>query len=39
MLRNAVNWPFLDEPIWRWAIFLVAIMLFMAAMSSVLRHM
>lgn len=33
------NWPFLNEPLYRWAIFLVAITLIAAAWRGVLDHM
>lgn len=39
MLESLTNWPFLNEPIYRWFIFLVAISLFTAAWNGVLSMM
>lgn len=35
---NAFNWPFLNEPIYRWFLFLVVISLFIASWRFVLGH-
>jgi hypothetical protein len=34
-----VNWKFLQEPAWRWALFFIMVALFMGAWREVLRHM
>lgn len=39
MLSNLIGTPFLNEPAYRWAIFVVVMMLFLAAMGGILRHM
>lgn len=39
MLSSAVSWPFLQEPIWRWLVFIIAIGGLLAAWNGVLRHM
>lgn len=33
------NWPFLDEPLYRWFVFLIAISLFLAVWHFILTHM
>lgn len=33
------GWTFLNEPAWRWGIFVVMILFFLAAWGGVLRHM
>lgn len=38
-VSNLFSWPFLNEPIWRWFVFIVAISLFMAAWAGVLAYM
>ena len=39
LVSGAVNWPFLNEPIWRWGLFTGVMLLFLFAWSGVLRHM
>lgn len=34
-----VNWRFLDEPAYRWALFLIMVGLFLGVWGEVLRHM
>lgn len=36
MLDSITGWTFLDEPLYRWAIFIVAIILILWAWSGVL---
>jgi hypothetical protein len=33
------GWTFLQEPAWRWGIFFLMMLFFMAAWGGVLRHM
>lgn len=39
LLSSLTNWPFLQEPIWRWFVFIVAMGLLLQAWKGVLRHM
>lgn len=39
VLSSAFNATFLNEPAWKWAVFIVALTLFLAAWGGVLRHM
>lgn len=39
MISNLTNWPFLQEPIWRWFVFLIAIGLFLNVWNGVLSYM
>lgn len=34
-----VSWTFLDEPAYRWAMFVVMLTIFIGAWNEVLRHM
>lgn len=36
---NPLTWQFLGEPAWKWAVFLVAMSLFLAAWAGVHRYM
>lgn len=38
-LSNAVNWPFLQEPIWRWFVFIIVLSFLLGAWNGALRHM
>jgi len=38
-LRTLTTWPFLQEPIWRWFIFLLILALFANVQKGMLRHM
>lgn len=38
ILSKAVNWEFLNEPIWRWTVFMIAMGGITAAWSGVIRH-
>jgi hypothetical protein len=33
------DWAFLQEPAWRWAMFLVMVILFLGVWAEVQRHM
>lgn len=33
------NWPFLNEPIWRWFLFLIVIGALLGVWNGVLRHL
>ncbi len=35
----AISWKFMNEPFWRWVVFLIAIGGAMTAWRGVLRHM
>ena len=37
-MGNPFQWPFLNEPIWRWFLFLVVIGALMTTWAGVLRH-
>ena len=37
-VKKVFDWPFLQEPLWRWFMFLVAITLFSAVWASVLKY-
>lgn len=41
MLDNipVLNWRFMDEPAYRWAIFVIMMGFFLGAWGNVLRHM
>ena len=39
IINNAVNWPFLQEPAYRWFIFLGALMLMSLAWGGILEFM
>jgi hypothetical protein len=39
ILDKVVNWPFLQEPFYRWIIFLTALGLALSVQHSLLRHM
>lgn len=36
-VSNAVNWPFLQEPLWRWFVFIVAMGAILGVWAGVLR--
>lgn len=36
---NPLQWAFLDEPLWRWLVFLIAINLLLTAWNGVIRLM
>lgn len=38
-MSNPFDWAFLNEPLWRWFLFLVAIGFIMGAWGFVLTHM
>lgn len=38
-LPNPLTWPFLNEPIWRWFVFLLAISFLLRAWRGVLNEM
>lgn len=38
-MNSALSWSFLQEPIYRWFIFVVVMILFMTAWGDVLRFM
>lgn len=38
-ITSITTWPFMSEPIWRWAIFILALMLIITSWKGVLRHM
>lgn len=38
-LGKLTTWPFLQEPIWRWFIFLLVLALFANVQKGMLRHM
>lgn len=38
-LTNPLAWKFLNEPLWRWLTFLVAMNLLLAAWNGVIRLM
>ena len=38
-INQAFNWPFMQEPLWRWFMFLVAITLFSAVWAMILKYM
>jgi len=38
-INSAVNWQFLDEPVYRWAIFIGVMLALMAAWGGILREM
>lgn len=38
-IPNPVAWKFLDEPLWRWLVFLVAMNLMISAWNGVIRLM
>lgn len=39
MVMDLPKWPFLNEPIWRWFVFIVAISLFINVWKGVQDHM
>lgn len=39
MMMSPLNWRFLDEPMWRWAVFAIAMIFILAAWNTVLRAM
>ena len=39
MLDKIKNWPFLNEPLYRWAIFVGALLMILFAWSCVLEYM
>lgn len=39
ILSWAINWPFMQEPIWRWVAFFIAIAMIMHAMNGILGYM
>ena len=39
LLKSAVSWPFLNEPIWRWFVFILVLGFLLTAWNGVLRHM
>lgn len=38
-MPNPFAWSFLDEPLWRWAVFVIALGLILHAWNGVLRLM
>ena len=38
-IKAAANWPFMQEPIWRWFLFLVITGLFMNVWRGIQDHM
>lgn len=38
-IMNPLNASFLSEPAWKWAMFVIAMSLFLAAWSGVIRYM
>ena len=38
-LYNVVDWPFLQEPLWRWAIFVGVMLGFLYAWNGVIEFM
>ena len=39
MLKNLTTWPFLQEPIWRWFVFILILAAFASVQKGMLRHM
>jgi hypothetical protein len=39
LLNSIVNWPFLNEPAYRWAIFFFGMSFFLAGWNGVLEFM
>lgn len=39
ILTQGLDWPFMQEPLWRWALFLLAISVIMYAMNGILGYM
>lgn len=39
MLDSITKWPFLNEPLYRWAIFLLALILIMGTWGMILGYM
>ena len=39
VISGLVNWPFMNEPIYRWFVFILIMSAFLSAWSGVLRHM
>lgn len=39
MLQSVVGWQFLNEPAYRWLIFVGMMLAFLVAWGAVLRHM
>lgn len=39
VMGGIVNWPFLNEPAWRWFLFVGALLLFLIVWGGVLRHL
>lgn len=39
MFEKYVNWPFLQEPIWRWAIFVLLLIVIFFMWSTIIAHM
>jgi len=37
-LKSITNWPFLNEPLYRWAIFIIALIFILAAWRIVLSY-
>lgn len=38
-IKSAFNWPFMQEPLYRWFVFLIAITLFSAVWARMLTYM
>lgn len=38
-LNSIKNWPFLNEPLWRWAIFVIALIFILMAWKCILEYM
>jgi len=38
-MSNPFDWPFLQEPLWRWFIFIIALTLFTITWNGVLEFM
>lgn len=39
MFDSIKNWPFLNEPLWRWAIFTGAMVMILMCWGVILEHM
>ena len=38
-LKSVYQWPFLQEPLYRWAIFVVAMIFIFATWATVIKYM
>lgn len=39
IISSAANWNFLQEPLWRWVVFLIAISFLMGVWAMILGYM